>query len=174
MSNYIKNIEVTGLYGRFDLKQTFGPGVNVLCGRNGSGKSTLLHILANALNGDHGRFTYLDFRSIKIEFDDDVTVVINQDRKQRDNGLGFIIDWFITETYIKGDLAHSWEAARDIEMYRPIGKIEPFLPTAYFPAFRTMIEAWDTVRVKEVNQIRLGETELENLQKAFIRTYANK
>ena len=62
MSNYVKSISVTGLYGRFDLDLQFYPGVNVLYGKNGSGKTTLLHILANVLNGDYERFVTADAR----------------------------------------------------------------------------------------------------------------
>lgn len=110
MSNYVKSISVTGLYGRFDLDLEFYPGVNVLYGKNGSGKTTLLHILANALNGDYERFAYLHFNSINIELDD---------------GVAFVI--------------------RPQNLIDHIENPPSPRPTAYFPAFRSMIEAWGSV-----------------------------
>jgi len=52
MPNFIKRIQVVGIHKRFDIQQSFHPGVNILYGKNGSGKTTILHIIANAINGD--------------------------------------------------------------------------------------------------------------------------
>ena len=70
MPQYIKSVEVIGLYQRFDIKQTFDEGINILYGRNGVYKTTLLHILANTLNGDYRRFLYLDFKRIELITDE--------------------------------------------------------------------------------------------------------
>lgn len=81
MSRYIKSIQATGIYGRFDLYHEFKPGVNILYGVNGSGKTTLLHILANVLNGDCERFAFLAFDTIEVKLvdeDDDVTIKLEK------------------------------------------------------------------------------------------------
>lgn len=57
MSIYIKSIEATGIHGRFDIRQEFQEGINIIFGVNGAGKTTLLHILANSLNGEFERLS---------------------------------------------------------------------------------------------------------------------
>lgn len=56
MSNTIQKIskvEITSLWGRFDLTWNLNPDVNILSGINGSGKSTILECIAwLALTGD--------------------------------------------------------------------------------------------------------------------------
>ena len=76
MPNFIKSIQAVGIHGRFDLQQSFDPGVNILYGKNGAGKTTLLHIIANAVNGDYPRFLYLNFVRIEIHMDDGTTLEI--------------------------------------------------------------------------------------------------
>jgi ABC-type multidrug transport system ATPase subunit len=58
MPDYLRKIEVIGIYNRFDITQDFSPGFNILHGVNGSGKTTLIHIITNILNGDYERFLY--------------------------------------------------------------------------------------------------------------------
>lgn len=142
MSNYVKHIRVTGLYGRFELQQEFYPGVNVLYGQNGSGKSTLLHILANALNGDYGQFAYLPFESIQIELNDGVLIVLTQDKKLPSS--------YPFNVLVNGKPISQFEYLPQIQVeivqagMRPesLDDIEPLLLTAYFPAFRNMIDAF--------------------------------
>lgn len=66
MSIYIKSIEATGIHGRFDIRQEFQEGINIIFGVNGAGKTTLLHILANSLSGEFERLKYLQFKEISI------------------------------------------------------------------------------------------------------------
>lgn len=143
MSNYVKRIAATGLYGRFELQQEFFPGVNVLYGQNGSGKSTLLHILANALNGDYGQFAYLSFDSIQIELDDGVQILLNQDKKLP---LAYPFN-----VYVNGKPISKVETLPQIQVeiiqggdtQESVDDVERLLPTAYFPAFRNVLDAWN-------------------------------
>jgi predicted ATPase len=41
--NYLKRVEISGLWQRYDLIWDLNPDVNVLAGINGSGKSTILN-----------------------------------------------------------------------------------------------------------------------------------
>jgi predicted ATP-binding protein involved in virulence len=59
-------VAVEGLHDQFDFEITLQPGLNVLYGKNGRGKTTLLHLLANLLELDFQRFSYLQFRKISI------------------------------------------------------------------------------------------------------------
>ncbi len=110
MTNYVKHLSVTGLYGRFDLEQSFHPGVNVLYGQRG--KTTLLHILGNLLNGDLARFEHLEFETVCLELGDGQVITV--------------------------------EKGKSYQNIEP-----PIMKTAYFPAFREMIEAWSAVEVNE-------------------------
>jgi predicted ATPase len=152
MSNYVKNIEITGLYERFDLWQSFYPGVNILYGKNGTGKTTLLNILANALNGDHKRFAFLSFEEIKIELDDGVIILIHQEKGKGSRYVGVVEDVFIVESQINGELLYSVMINKDRNaIFRDKGEVGTQLPLAYFPAFRAMIEAWSSVEFQDVD-----------------------
>ena len=62
----IVEVMVEGLHDQFDVKINLQPGLNVLYGKNGRGKTTLLHLLANLLELDFQRFTYLQFHKISV------------------------------------------------------------------------------------------------------------
>ena len=140
MENYVSSIEVVGLYERFDLQQTFCPGINVLYGNNGSGKTSLLHILANALNGGFGRFGHIDFGSVSIILGDGTPITIRQRKEKQELLWGFdSIDAFLIEVEIGG---HSRQTIRT---FRPRvysfmnqgSKVAPPLASAYFPVLST-------------------------------------
>lgn len=156
MPRYIKSIEAEAVLGRFDIYQEFQEGVNVLYGKNGTGKTTLLHILANLLNGDYKRFAFIEFKKIKVRLDDNTDVVVSKDKNE---GKDIIInitknDDIIVKNNISIEEIIEQESLSDERVLRASsyrekiirrsdeGSITPVLPVAYFPAFRTMIEAW--------------------------------
>ena len=148
MPNFIKSIQAVGIHGRFDLQQSFDPGVNILYGKNGAGKTTLLHIIANAVNGDYPRFLYLNFVRIEIHMDDGTTLEIET---KQPNDEDTDIEITVKENgERRGKKFRRQKVEDNIETsnidYKPIAT------AAYFPAFRSMIEAW--VSVKEEDLIR--------------------
>ncbi len=158
MPRYIKYLEAEGVLGRFDIYQEFQEGVNVLFGKNGTGKTTLLHILANLLNGDYKRFAFLEFSKIKVQLDDETNIVISKNTKEKDIYINVTSDGdYLTENLSTKEILEQ-EPSRE-EIFSSSAKISsfwqqifsrkrneeditPILPVAYFPAFRTMIEAW--------------------------------
>lgn len=62
----ISEVVVEGLHDQFDFEINLLPGLNVLYGKNGRGKTTLLHLLANLIEQDFQRFSYLQFRRISV------------------------------------------------------------------------------------------------------------
>ena len=46
-ANYIKRIEIHGLWHRYDIAWDLRPDVNILSGINGVGKTTILHRSGN-------------------------------------------------------------------------------------------------------------------------------
>jgi len=136
MPEFVKKIDIIGLYQRFDILHKFQPGINIIYGINGTGKTTILHILANILNGDYRRFLYLDFHSIEVFLDDDSSVKIIKEEPES------------IELLKPGD-----RRGKIIRESSNNSKHEPLLSSAYFPAFRTMIEAWASVEDNNLQEI---------------------
>ncbi|MBE9200800.1 MULTISPECIES: AAA family ATPase [unclassified Nodularia (in: cyanobacteria)] len=145
MPNYVKKIEVIGIHDHFDIIQEFSPKINIIHGINGSGKTTLIHIIANILNGQYSRFLYLDFFRIRVWFDDDNLITIYKN----------IDDQYSEKEAIRVCVNSD---RRGIQIKSQINEFDNFdikltdytqekviLPAAYFPAFRTMVEAWKSL-----------------------------
>jgi len=157
MPNFIKSIKAEGVLGRFDIYQEFQEGINVLFGRNGTGKTTLLHILANLLNGDYKRFAFIDFKSIKVQLNNGTDIAILKREIEKDSYIDVTISNEALKSFsIKEIIAEEQERLREERLLAPNfyiyrekivreqdnESINPILSVAYFPAFRTMIEAW--------------------------------
>lgn len=173
MPRYIKHIEAEGVLGRFDIDQEFQEGVNVLFGKSGTGKTTLLHILANLLNGDYKRFAYTEFRVIKVQLNDETNIVVTKKKDEKDSYINVTVnDNCIAENLSTREI---WKQDQDREervvplsayrerMVRQLQydeDIAPILPVAYFPAFRTMIEAWASAesRLRHPKEIQILST----------------
>jgi len=151
MPRYIKHIEAEGVLGRFDIDQEFQEGVNVIFGSNGTGKTTLLHILANLLNGDYKRFAFTEFKTIRVQLSDETQIVVSKQKNDKDSYISVAVDnKYITEELSTKEIFMQEGTRKEkVTLLREIGRklpddeeLEPILPVAYFPAFRTMIEAW--------------------------------
>ena len=150
MPQFIKHISAVGLHGRFNLELEFKEGVNIVHGSNGSGKTTLLHILANATNLDLQRFTSVRFREIRLELSDSSEIKIIRKPGTRTTELLFnesVID------NVSFDEEDTNSDPRERPSYRILNQRNSRLRNrtkltalaTYFPAFRTMIEAWSSV-----------------------------
>ena len=198
VTTYINSIHAEGIFGRFDIKQKFGKGINIIYGKNGAGKTTLLHILANALSGDFDRFKYLAFKKITLSLSNRMTLtilnegIINKPEikvtlnkeiiypESSKTNLNYFLDVLterlpsskrrefssfldtlrrmdnrseqhnLIESFFDNYSKKSNSADDEIYgIYKGIfdsvdrGELSRFsMPVAYFPAFRTMIEAW--------------------------------
>jgi predicted ATPase len=158
MSRFIKQLEAIGIYGRFDINLDFQDGINIIHGSNGTGKTTLLHILANAVNEDFRRFGYLKFQKLTIRLDDDTEIRIEQ-KDASSSRPKTVTTIFINHEQIysyhlrelfKGE---SQEKNRHDDKLSSKKKQNIDLKATYFPAFRTMIEAWATLNKKEITRI---------------------
>jgi predicted ATPase len=69
---YIKRIEISKLWNKFDIEWNLNPDVNILAGGNGSGKSTILDCMFTLLteNMVYPKYTHFS-NSITIYFNDD-------------------------------------------------------------------------------------------------------
>ena len=148
---YVKKVSAENLHGRFNLEQEFTPDINVLHGRNGTGKTTLLHVLANALNGDFSRFAFLTFSYLRIETANGDgspyrTVELSRSREEQDHQIVVKVDGEVRHSFsVESTRNAELESARESRPRRrqqQSPEIDGILSTAYFPAFRTMIEAW--------------------------------
>lgn len=158
MNDYtIKRVELKGIHGRYSLDISFNSSLNILYGENGTGKSTLIHIIANVANRDFIRFAFLDFETIKVTYSNEEYILITQEGTENDK-------WIIVNNrsndFLKFSKREAYDTTREMdnERYDPelapdlINRISEFvenheipaIKTSYFPAFRTMLEAWSS------------------------------
>ena len=159
MNHFIESVEVLGLHGQFDMRMEFSEGVNIVYGVNGAGKTTMLHILANVANFDLERFTTLAFHSISMKIAGGPEIVISTESSQDSEHLAQIILRVDGDAVV--ELPHR-EARTEREEQEWIDEMRRLqalkrdlripLEVTYFPAFRTMSEAWSTVDFSELWQ----------------------
>ncbi len=93
-ADYIKQIEIKGIWGRKDISWNLHPDVNILSGVNGIGKSTILNSSIKSLNElddealihgiqDHVNFVFYPSDATYIHFD----VIRSFDRPLMDSGI---------------------------------------------------------------------------------------
>lgn len=186
MEEHVRSLKATGIYGRFDLNQTFDSGINIIYGKNGAGKTTFLHILANVLNGDFERFKHLDFDFVEVAMSNGDTIkVVRDDQK---NSIIVVLnaeEWDVIPIRPRESSTHEWTsriykfldsnqpalAEKDRQALETSAEFQQWLtetghekeakpdikerliPVAYFPAFRTMIEAWASTSTEERSRI---------------------
>lgn len=68
--NYIQQVDISGLWQRYDILWNLNPDVNILAGINGSGKSTILDCICSLVSiGTIHDFHLRKLKGIKIYFD---------------------------------------------------------------------------------------------------------
>lgn len=78
-ANYIKRIEIDGLWGRFDVAWDLRPDVNILSGVNGVGKTTILNRSVNHLEKISGKVKSDGKNGVRVYFDDPEATFIPYD-----------------------------------------------------------------------------------------------
>ena len=68
-ANYIKRIEIHGLWQRYNIGWNLEPDVNILSGINGGGKSTILNRSVNYLEQTSGKVKSKEKQGVKVIFD---------------------------------------------------------------------------------------------------------
>ncbi|MBD3215647.1 MAG: AAA family ATPase, partial [Candidatus Lokiarchaeota archaeon] len=147
---FVKNLTLKNVYGIFNSEIEFFRDINVLYGVNGSGKTTILHILANILDENFFRFVYLNFDEIKIEFNSREFIRIVKENKEfnKSENIPINSDMLIflnknQKFQFNIDLFNDDLEKDFLKEYESISfDILSEFKTAYFPAFRNMIEAW--------------------------------
>jgi energy-coupling factor transporter ATP-binding protein EcfA2 len=152
MPKYVKSMSAVGVYGRFNLRQNFEPGINILHGKNGAGKTTFLHILANVLNADYKRFAFFLFDEIVVELSDGQIIAIYRRVENDEPVIDVVHNGSLLTRFAVSEVVppkRSERVIRDLQGRYVVGQrdrtkevFDPLLPADYFPAFRTMIEAW--------------------------------
>lgn len=127
---WIAEIVVEGLHAQFDVELRFNPGLNIIYGKNGRGKTTILHLLANALELDFERFSFLQFRRISIKNSrDDIVEII---KSENDDSPTVFVNG--QKTSYGGKNSHLSE--KEVSNLREILGGRP----TYLPAFRSILE----------------------------------
>ena len=75
-ANYIKRIEIHGLWNRYDIAWDLRPDVNILSGINGVGKTTILNRSVNYLVQTSGRVKDGAFEGVQVWFDNEQATYI--------------------------------------------------------------------------------------------------
>ncbi len=78
-ANYIRRIEIDGLWGRFNIAWDLRPDVNILSGINGVGKTTILNRSVNYLEELSGEMKNGIKQGVHIYFDDPEATYIPYD-----------------------------------------------------------------------------------------------
>lgn len=78
-ANYIKQIEIDGLWSRFNIVWQLRPDVNILSGINGVGKTTILNRSVGQLDKLTGKIKNDDRNGVRIFFDDPEATYIPYD-----------------------------------------------------------------------------------------------
>ena len=158
MPQFIKHISATGLHGRFNLELDFKEGVNIVYGSNGSGKTTLLHILANASNLDLRRFVGLTFAEIILKLSDSSEIQIVRHPESRTIQMLFgakVIDEINSDEERFSTNPRERRLSSDRQKARRLRRnLNLTVRTTYFPAFRTMIEAWSSIENEDMPEFR--------------------
>lgn len=153
----IERVELVGIHQRYNLDISFKSTLNILYGENGTGKSTLIHIIANVSNGDFIRFAFLDFLKIKITYSNKFSLTIKKEAEKMNTNITVSIN---KSNYLKFSQREAIDVSREMEDSRYDSEIEPelnikisefieknkipIIKNSYFPAFRTMLEAWSS------------------------------
>ena len=78
-ANYIKRIELDGLWGRFNIAWDLRPDVNILSGINGVGKTTILNRSVSYLERLSGEMKSDEKNGVRVFFDDPEATFIPYD-----------------------------------------------------------------------------------------------
>ncbi len=175
--HFIERVNAKGLHGRFDLDISFQEEVNIVHGVNGSGKTTLLHIIANLLTADLERFRNLEFRSIELTTSAGETVGVSRDKLEGNVALSIngqtVPDHSLDDR--EEDRRRQLRRARRLGRYdaEPPDHARLELDATYFPAFRTMIEAWaimnDDTQPRRPFQARRYNPQSRHVHKSVFR-----
>lgn len=78
-ANYIKRIEIHGLWHRYDIAWDLRPDVNILSGINGVGKTTILNCSVNYLEQTSGEMKSDEKNGVHVYFDNSAATFIPYD-----------------------------------------------------------------------------------------------
>lgn len=78
-ANYIKRIEIHGLWHRYDIAWDLRPDVNILSGINGVGKTTILNCSVNYLEQTSGEVKSDEKNGVHVYFDNSAATFIPYD-----------------------------------------------------------------------------------------------
>lgn len=148
MVTYISKIQIFGLHEKFDIQQDLNPELNIFYGKNGEFKTTVLSVIANALNGEYARFMHIEFNRIYIYFDDGTFLSLKWSDESREVLL-------VSRSDKRRERGLIEKLKRDSKEITSIKKIynseKMFLSVAYFPTFRSILEAWFSSRIRLID-----------------------
>ncbi|MDY7550649.1 AAA family ATPase [Pseudomonas veronii] len=148
---YLKGICFEGVHNRYRLNVDFNESLSILHGQNGTGKTTLLHAIANIANCDFLRFSFISFRFVKAFYSNgnwvSVTKQENHCLVECASGDSFTFTSEQAMEVLRRNEEDRFRREYSVEiLHRQKQFVESnelhLIKTSYFPAFRTILEAW--------------------------------
>lgn len=146
----LQSISLEGIHKRYRVSVSFNENLSILHGKNGTGKTTLLHAIANIVNCDFLRFAFIDFSKIEATYSDGTWVTIQKENEfcqvSCKDGYFLFNNTLATEALKQNDSErfrreYTFEILQEQKEFVEKNNLS-ILNTSYFPAFRTIIEAW--------------------------------
>jgi len=170
---YLKSISFEGVHNRYRLNVEFNKSLSILHGQNGTGKTTLLHAIANIANCDFLRFAFISFRYVKAIYSNDnwVSITKNENFCMVACASGDKFQFEIGQA-LEALRRHEDERFRREYVSEVVMRQKHFaesnglsiIKTSYFPAFRTILEAW-SAQVDEERSIQIKGRSISSVKK---------
>ncbi len=79
---YIKKVEITNLWNKYDIEWNLNEDVNILAGINGSGKTTILNLIAGTILGKLEKRIFNIVDNVEITFNNNEYIIYEQHLNQ--------------------------------------------------------------------------------------------
>lgn len=140
-----------GIHNRYRLEVDFHESLSILHGKNGTGKTTLIHAIANVANCDFLRFVFLDFSNIEVSYSNSNWVCISREKENYRvdcaSGKSFrfsrlqALEALTRNEDDRYGREYTHEIIEEQKKFTEENNLK-IVNTSYFPAFRTILEAW--------------------------------
>ena len=159
----LAQLEVDGLHNQFDVNINFNSDLNIIYGKNGKGKTTILHLIANLLEFDFDRFSYIKFNKIRLTNFSGNSIEILRDKKEDDYKVIF-------DGHLVFNKKTGWIGGDDSSMRGCFGGRAVYLPAFRSILERTRLESDHYYRVnasRESDYSEIYEKELKNSKDVY-------
>ncbi len=124
----IVRFEILGLHGDRNLWLDFESPIKIMISENGTGKTTLLNTLFNVLSGKWLKLNQLQFKTIKIDFQNNKSITINYEDIRPEN----------SDIFEEG-------IVRELLMYVPFEEVTQLIETGYHYPYNMFLRKFEHI-----------------------------